>query len=1037
MYDVNNSTVDVSLINRNELRIPEKRCLVVNGTTLIPVKCNEEYYGICIYDIDLSLNDDNCKRKLNETCFSSNLGLLNKCYCINKHPYPRPRNSYCNKLTDIEDPYQNILLSKRFGEDEYCWFGLDRSKWVSNADSVKYSYWTSTNNFSKTYGAVGKHGWKLENDQALSCAVCEIDILNYRSVRLQLKRNFTNNKIQLEIHNALDAFKGVLCSTGNDSYFINLSTSMDDYILQDLWLFDDIKEYCWCKSLQLPNLQNIYSNKIIALHNNEQIDVFVSIWTIPIINDLSTLTYTCPEMKSAIVTHSKLFKTVYLKHEKKVKIVCHHYITKSNLTITEKIKILIPLLNATDMTLESFLNAKLCLPTITTSGNKTLHWRESPIGSTIVAEELCLQQSGEPVTRTCGGNSTFGAEWLAVNGSCMDTPISPTTVFLNDLLHKETSTENITTGLVRATTNNNNINSFQIHLVSQLLEKVAEQVVANLSLKDVVTTINNVMQVDTRLLKNSQETLNSTDSILWSLDNILIRMDSNVKETGYTNESSDKLLMQATSLIKSDIKGFKLQSSDTPVFNAGKLKPLYQYYENEYFEENLDLALLIPRDLRDNIILCDGSKANPTLITSIFYDDSLFNEYGVSSGKPNGKVLSVLIPGFNCTFSAPITVLFKSSVNETVEERCASWLYGSNDLMESIHGHWLIEQKPKVLGNFSEYRLCEYSHVTHFSLLVLGENTNISSTHKKALDIITAVGSGLSILGMLGVFLTAALFRVYRATNGVVINFSIAMTAQIILLFIADSVNNNKTACTFFGALLHYIVLAQFFWMLTIAVLQYQRYVIIFSSPPSHIVAKACIFAWGTPLLPVIIIVAISTENYGENSNGLCYAVGQYFTFGVLLPISLIILVNVMIFLRIMISVAGSRRIKVHHDRTNMSVLQLRLAFMLFFLLGLTWGFGLLASIGGSVVYSYLFCLTATLQGFVLFLFFIILNEKTRLLWINMKTCCGKSDEYDVNRDSAASVMMRKTKTTSTDTCTDSATSEVLRKLKARGSSDF
>ncbi|KAF5298592.1 hypothetical protein FQR65_LT09687 [Abscondita terminalis] len=1034
MYSISNDTIDIRKIYQEN---PEQDCFVINGTMLMPVNCDQKYHGICIYSMDLSLNDDYCKRKLNETCFSNNLGVLSKCYCINRDIYSKSRDSYCAKLADITDPYQNSLISKRLKENEFCWFALEKIKWMSAEDSEKYSYWSTNNNTSKKFGAVGKRGWILEDEEALSCGLCEVNIDDLQEVQLHLKRNFSNHKIQLEIYNGLNAFEGVLCMTGNDSHFINLSTTKDNYLLQDLWLFDDIKDYCWCKTLQLPNLEKVYSNKIIASNINLHEHVFVAIWTFSMVDKaINFSTRSCPELKSEIILHSKLIQTTFFNDKLQIQHVCHYYTDKSNLTRRQEYQILEQTLNISNVILEKFSNAVMCLTTTTTSGNKTLHWHETPIGATIAAEELCFQENGEPVTRTCGGNYTFGAEWLPVNGSCVESTIPPTTMFLNDLLLKKTSNVRICSELARVTEDKNSIDSYQIHLVSQLLGKVTDEN-SNVILKDVVTTVNNIMQVDENKLKKSQVSLNSTDIILSNFDNILNRLDDTVNEIGYISESSNKVLTQAVSLIKTNIKGFQLQSSGEDVFNVSNLKLLHQYTENDVLEDNLDLALLIPNDLHDSIVQCHGSKLKPTIITSMFYDDSLFIEYGIATGKPNGKILSVLVPGFNCTFSRPIQVIFKSSVNESFEETCASWVYGSNSLMESIHGHWSTEQKPKILGNMSQYRLCEYSHVTHFALLVLGENSNISSANKKALDIITAIGSGLSVIGLMGVFITAIIFKVYRETNGIVINFSIAMTAQIVLLFVADNVSDNKVACTVFGALLHYIVLAQFLWMLAIAVLQYQRYVVIFSNPPSHVVIKTSLFAWGIPLIPVIIIVSISTDNYGKNVNGLCYAVGQYFSFGVLVPVALIIIVNVMIFLRIMISVAGSRRIKVHRDKSYTSKLQLRLAFMLFFLLGLTWGFGLLASIGGSVVYSYLFCITATVQGFVLFLFFIVLNEKTRMLWINLKTCCSKHDEYDINRDSAASVMMRKTKTSSTGNSTNSATSEILRKVKNRGSSEF
>jgi len=75
-------------------------------------------------------------------------------------------------------------------------------------------------------------------------------------------------------------------------------------------------------------------------------------------------------------------------------------------------------------------------------------------------------------------------------------------------------------------------------------------------------------------------------------------------------------------------------------------------------------------------------------------------------------------------------------------------------------------------------------------------------------------------------------------------------------------------------------------------------------------------------------------------------------------------------------------------ERHVLAMRQLRMSLLLFFLLGLTWIFGLLAMLAPSlaawrVTFSYLFCTTATLQGLALFLFFIVWEKKTRNMWLS------------------------------------------------------
>jgi hypothetical protein len=69
---------------------------------------------------------------------------------------------------------------------------------------------------------------------------------------------------------------------------------------------------------------------------------------------------------------------------------------------------------------------------------------------------------------------------------------------------------------------------------------------------------------------------------------------------------------------------------------------------------------------------------------------------------------------------------------------------------------------------------------------------------------------------------------------------------------------------------------------------------------------------------------------------------------------------------------------------------QWRLAILLFFMLGLTWTFVFLSELDFGEVFIYVFCIMATLQGFVMFLFFILFNTNTRYLYSRaLKRCCN------------------------------------------------
>jgi hypothetical protein len=204
--------------------------------------------------------------------------------------------------------------------------------------------------------------------------------------------------------------------------------------------------------------------------------------------------------------------------------------------------------------------------------------------------------------------------------------------------------------------------------------------------------------------------------------------------------------------------------------------------------------------------------------------------------------------------------------------------------------------------------------------------------------------------------------------------------------------------CTIIGALLHYSILSAFAWMLITALLQFHRYVrVLGATRPPRFFLKAMIFGWIVPVIPVLLVLILAPSSYippSPESTILCYPSGRPLYLGILLPIGLIVVTNLVVYVRIICSVARIRNRGDRSENTGSAPLvlqQLRLGFVLFFLLGLSWVFGLMVALGGGFVFSYLFCVSGTVQGFVLFMFFVVCDPSTRSLWTTMLSLWKKS----------------------------------------------
>ncbi|KAI8435381.1 hypothetical protein MSG28_003699 [Choristoneura fumiferana] len=163
------------------------------------------------------------------------------------------------------------------------------------------------------------------------------------------------------------------------------------------------------------------------------------------------------------------------------------------------------------------------------------------------------------------------------------------------------------------------------------------------------------------------------------------------------------------------------------------------------------------------------------------------------------------------------------------------------------------------------------------------------------------------------------------------------------------------------------------------------KLVLIFARDPPRKLLKASAFSWFCPLAIVTILVAVSPESYVKKfedkvpSAAFCYPSGLSLWLSVYTPIALIVLTNWILFALIIRSVFATSKIQKHGDSSEL-FRRASVSCLLVFLFGLPWVFGLFAY---NIVAAYLFTFTTSYQGFVLFIFFVIVNTKTRDLWLN------------------------------------------------------
>lgn len=386
---------------------------------------------------------------------------------------------------------------------------------------------------------------------------------------------------------------------------------------------------------------------------------------------------------------------------------------------------------------------------------------------------------------------------------------------------------------------------------------------------------------------------------------------------------------------------------------------------------------------------CSGTKKH-RLVINLFWDHGLFAS-NIARIKTPSHVVSVTLDGVkHPNLNPPLILLFDNPRTiHSHDRKCVFWDFEANSGL----GNWSdIGCSPAVRlsdNDTVKTDICICTHLTHFGHLLsptLEEETNI------ALDMITIVGCSVSLLGLFGIAVTAVVFPEWRRGASRKIQLHLSTSLAILMsVFLVNShlfsSPNESQFCVVLGVALHFSLVSTFCWMFVAAWFQYLRLTKPLASlrRTPHILLKTVVFAWGFPFIPCGTLLIVSPSSYNSPQ---CYPTGLAHYFSVIAPISIIISLNIAMFVLIICSIyklgnfgvhanCGLQYIKSNQSKRRVAYRRLSALIFLFFLLGLSWIFGIWK-------FSYLFCCTTTIQGFAFFVFFIVLEKNARAKWSNL-----------------------------------------------------
>ncbi|XP_054021885.1 adhesion G-protein coupled receptor G2 [Dryobates pubescens] len=379
--------------------------------------------------------------------------------------------------------------------------------------------------------------------------------------------------------------------------------------------------------------------------------------------------------------------------------------------------------------------------------------------------------------------------------------------------------------------------------------------------------------------------------------------------------------------------------------------------------------------------------------TSVFQDLSLKNA-SLISNVISSSVANLTVSNLKENVTVTLQNIKPNQDNSTV--RCVFWDFNKN----GEHGGWSSEGCIVKESRVNE-TVCSCNHLTSFAVLMnLYGNTPLNPTQELVLTFISYIGCGLSAIFLSITLVTYIAFEKIRRDYPSKILIQLCAALLLLnLVFLLDSwiaLYDTRGLCIAVAVFLHYFLLVSFTWMGLEAFHMYLALVKVFNTYVRKYILKFCIVGWGLPAVVVSIVLAVSPDNYGLITTGkvsvnrpdeFCWIKNRVvFYITAVGYFCLIFLINISMFIVVLIQLCRIKKKKQLGAQRKTSIQDLRSVAGLTFLLGITWGFAFFTV---NEVFTYLFTIFNTLQGFFIFIFYCVTKENVRKQW-RRYLCCGK-----------------------------------------------
>ncbi|XP_030850108.1 adhesion G-protein coupled receptor G7 [Strongylocentrotus purpuratus] len=624
-------------------------------------------------------------------------------------------------------------------------------------------------------------------------------------------------------------------------------------------------------------------------------------------------------------------------------------------------------------------------------------------------------QANEPIGRAlCIGDGITQTQWRPVDNCGPFRTVTDILTEMSQVIISEENADEVSQQVSSVTSNIEDITSDDIMFVAEITSNIVQQNLTTEEVTESITSIaSNIAQVKTEELEAAEGEGGAISKFIQAFEEQISRVE--VADGGMLNIQQPNVAVQVRSVLADDLmRGLVLSLAGSSLSDLTKsnitINAPTQDDRDDVIATRPDIIaqVNIPPSISSVIsstALLSGSPSNGSgeyvrVIFNVFSTPTLFISKSL-------RTISADNEGFNRSANSPVISLsigqgkvaaLTESINFTFTTIKSGYMNPMCSFWDEVEEDWSQDGCVLVSGFAStdderydeEGVRCACDHLTNFAVIMDTHRQEDSLIETN--NILTYIGCCISIFSLLVTLATYLWNKDLRTKQPNQIFICLCLTllclyTTFVIMISLDSIRGYREVqagpCGFLTALVHFFVLSSIAWM---GVEGYNTYIIIIvkivNTYIQNFMIKASLAAWGIPAFIVVLTGAIARGSYAHDD--LCFLQFWAQIGGLLIPMSIILLINIVIFILVVRKVLRSANIagQVEREATierRETIERVQNAICILFLLSLTWVTGYLLLIPlFSQVAQPIFVVLNSFQGFFIFLLYCVRKPHIR-----------------------------------------------------------